>query len=113
MRMDIFKTEEKINLKEEITKRGYSNDLFYLGQTEKMASDYYIYSLSKTTALVGEDEIFIIGEDEDIKPAKKCLETKLNVKLLGSNSTTISTLIRLIRLYNNKVRRKNDKGKGM
>ncbi len=107
--MDIFKSEENVNLKDEIGKFGYRKDLFYLGQTENMASNYFIYSLEKTTALVGDDEIFIIGENGDISPAKKSLERKLNMKLIGSNSAKISAVIRLIRSYNE--RRKNDKDK--
>jgi len=112
MIMNTFKSEEGINLKERIAKMGYSKDLFYLGQTENMASDYYIYSLSKTTALVGESNISIIGEQKDIESAKKSLEKKLNTKLIGSTSNRISTLIKFVNLYNLRVR-KNAKTKSV
>jgi hypothetical protein len=82
MIMNTFSSEEAINLRERVAMLGYSQDLFYLGQTEKMNSDYNIYSLSRTTALVGENEILIIGEQEDVESARKSLEEKLNMELI-------------------------------
>ena len=110
--MNTFTSEEAINLKEKVVMLGYSKDLFYLGQTEKMNSDYNIYSLSRTTALVGESDISIIGEQKDIESAKKSLEKKLNMKLIGPTSNKISTLIKFVKLYNSKIR-KNAKTKSM
>jgi hypothetical protein len=52
-----------------------------LGQTDRIKQGYYIYPLPKPTALVGENEICVIGEEEDIGPIKKRLERNLFIDL--------------------------------
>ena len=50
-----------------------------LGQTDRMKQDYCIYSPPEPTALVRENEIGVIGEEEDIRPIRKRLEKKFSI----------------------------------
>jgi len=77
---DTFTTEENVDFKELIARKiGYSQEVFYFGETDKGES---LYSISKTTAVVSKDTVSIIGEREDIQNAHKCLENKLSMQLI-------------------------------
>jgi len=60
-----FTTKESVNLKDLFAKMGYSNDVFYFGETDKGES---LYSIPKTTTKVGESNLQIIGDSEELIP---------------------------------------------
>jgi hypothetical protein len=74
-------TDTDINLKDLVAdKIGYSQEYFYLGETEDGKNIYQGY---KTTSLIGERIISICGESRDIERTHKHLEKRLNIKLMS------------------------------
>jgi len=72
-------TKKPVNLKDIFAKMGYSNDVFYFGETDKGES---LYSTPKTTTKVGESSLQIIGNSEDIEKTHKHLEKRLKTELI-------------------------------
>jgi len=74
-------TNADINLKDLFAEKiGYSQKIFYLGETEDGKSIYQGYH---TTTLVGERIISLCGELRDIEKTHKHLEKKLNTRLIS------------------------------
>lgn len=77
--MVCFTTKEVVNLKDLFEQIGYSNDVFYFGETDKGES---LYSTPKTTTKVGEFNLQIIGDSEDIEKTHRYLENRLKRELI-------------------------------